>query len=289
MVSESSADRSAAHAAAHQTQSSAGWLDTHFAACAPEYAALLRWVELQPGWRVLDAGCGSGSYLALLAEAIGPSGQLTALDLQQANLDTVAARLAATPLPCPIALRPGSVGALPFADGSFDAVWCANTTQYFADDGLPAVLAELRRVVRPGGVVAVKDVDMTLARLYPADPFLLTRLSQASVQGADVAPESIGSLRGRVLRRWLERAGLHNVRQQTLLIERWAPLAPDERTLWTEWMALFARLAVERGVPNADQPIWRSLADADAPDNPINAADFYCCEGQVVCAGVVPG
>ena len=38
----------------------AGWLGTHFEACRPEYEAMLRSVGLQPGWRVLDAGCGSG-------------------------------------------------------------------------------------------------------------------------------------------------------------------------------------------------------------------------------------
>ena len=287
-MADASTDRAQARAAAHRTQSSAGWLDTHYAACEPEYAAMLRWVGLETGWRVLDAGCGSGSYLPLLAELVGASGRVTAFDLQQSNLDAVAQRLSSTAAPCAVEMRLGSVEALPFQDGAFDAVWCANTTQYFDDAQLPAVLAELRRVVRPGGLVAVKDVDMTLARLYPADPFLITRLSQASVTGEGVASESIGSLRGRVLRRCLERAGLTQVRQQTLLIERWAPLTTVERTLWQEWMALFARLAEERGVPEADLPIWRRLADPDAAENPINAPDFYCCEGQVVCVGVAP-
>jgi ubiquinone/menaquinone biosynthesis C-methylase UbiE len=287
MVSETGT-RSGAHAAAHQTQGGAAWLDTHFAACQPEYEAMLRWVGLRAGSRVLDAGCGGGAYLRPLADEVGFSGTIFALDLQAQNLLAARARAADTQEDRSLALCTGSLTALPLRNGAFDAVWCANTLQYFDDDALPSVLAELRRVVRPGGMVAVKDVDMTLARIDPADPFLISHLSDASIRGPDAAAESFGSLRGRLLRRWLERAGLANVRQQTFLIERWAPLQPAERALWSEWMALFARLAVERGVPPGDLPTWSALADASAPENPINQPDFYCCEAQVVAVGVVP-
>jgi len=47
------------------------WLDIHFEACSPEYALMLRSVGLQAEWHVLDAGCGSGSSLPLLAEIVG--------------------------------------------------------------------------------------------------------------------------------------------------------------------------------------------------------------------------
>jgi SAM-dependent methyltransferase len=65
----------------------AGFLDAHFEALRPGYEAMLRSVGLQPGWRVLDAACGSGGFLPLIAEHIGPSGAITAFDLAP---DTVA-------------------------------------------------------------------------------------------------------------------------------------------------------------------------------------------------------
>lgn len=66
----------------HQTSTSTGhalsaaaWLDAHYLAAQPEYEAMLRSAGFQRGWRVLDAGCGGGSYLPLLAEMVGPHGQ----------------------------------------------------------------------------------------------------------------------------------------------------------------------------------------------------------------------
>jgi SAM-dependent methyltransferase len=191
-------------------------------------------------------------------------------------------------LPCPVEARVGSVSALPYPDDAFDAVWCANTTQYFGDEDLPTVMAELRRVVRPGGLVTVKDVDMNLLRLYPADPFLVSHLSEASLRAKPVTAESRGSLRGRELRRWLEKSGLTEVRQRTTLIERWAPLRPVEKQFFGEWLAYLAGLAEERGVPKTDLATWRSVRDAAASDHLLDHPDFYACEGQVVAVGQVP-
>lgn len=267
---------------------SGDWLETHFQACLAEYEQMLRSVGLRPGWRVLDAGCGTGSYLPLLTELVGAAGSIAAVDAAPENIAAIQERLARGRLDCEVEPRVGSVTELPFPDDSFHAVWCANVLQYFPDETLPRLLAELRRVVRPGGLVAVKDVDMTLLRIHPADPFLVAHLSEASVRGADGGSWSEGSLRGRVLRRHLERAGLRDAWQRTTLIERWAPLAPSERRLWSEWLAFLAGLAQERGVPDTDLPAWRTLQDPDDPENPVNDPGFYACEGQAVAVGRKP-
>ena len=264
------------------------WLDTHYEACRPEYDAMLRSVGLEAGWQVLDAGCGSGSLLPVAAEAVGPSGRIVALDIAPENVELVRERAAAGHFACPVEPKVGSLLQLPFADGEFDAVWCGNVLQYFSDADLPRVLAELRRVARPGGLVAVKDVDMSLVRLYPVDPFLLSHLSEVSVRNPTLGPESRGALRARELRRWLERAGLRDVWQRTTLIERWAPLRPVERRLWSEWLQFLAGLAEQRGVPEEDLPVWRSLKDPESPDHILNHPEFYSCEGQVVAVGRVP-
>ena len=226
---------------------------------------MLRSVGIERGWRVLDAGCGSGSLVPCMADLVGPSGRIVALDIAPENVEIVNQRLPTWGLPCPVEAKVGSLTALPFKDGSFDAVWCGNVLQYFSDADLLVVLAELRRVVGPGGLVAVKDVDMQLVRLHPADPFLVAHLSEVSLRDTRLGPESRGSLRGRELRRWLERAGLEEVWQRTTMIERWAPLRPVERQLWTEWLAFLAGLAEERGVPEADLPAWRTLKTPEAP------------------------
>lgn len=263
------------------------WLDIHFEACYPEYALMLRSVGLQAGWHVLDAGCGSGSYLPLMAAIVGPTGRISALDLLPENIATVEQRLKAWHLPCPVSAETGVLSALPYPDQHFDAIWSSNVTQYFSDAQLPGVLAEFRRVGRPGGLVAIKDVDMQLMRLYPADPFLVSHLCEASMRGANVTAQSQGSLRGRELRRWLEHAGFEQVWQRTMLIERWAPLRPVERQLFVDWLAYFALLAEERGVPEADLVTWRSVRDPISPGHLVDHPDFYACEGQVVAVGRV--
>ena len=267
----------------------ADWLDIHFAACRPEYESIFRSAGIAAGWRILDAGCGGGSHLPVIAEAVGPAGRIVALDLEVANLDAARALLARQPSPCPVTLDQGSVMALPYPDDSFDAVWCANVAQHLDDAALAQALGEFRRVVRPGGLVAVKDVDMALWRIAPADPLLIASLSRASLRRGGVAErETRGSLRGRTLRRWLAAAGLVEVRQRTTLIERWQPLRPVERQLWSDWLAHLADLAGERGLTGEELAAWRAVADADAPDHPLNDPDCYLCEGQVLAVGRVP-
>ncbi len=249
----------------------------------------MRITGLQPGWHVLDAGCGGGSYLPLLAQLVGPLGRVTAIDFNSENISVVRERLSTWYPPCPIFPEVGNLLALPYPDNSFDALWSANVTQYFSDVELSMLLEEFQRVVRPGGLVAVKDVDMQLMRVYPASPFLFSHLSEKSVRGRHATGQSQGSLRGRELRRWLERAGLEQVWQRTIMIERWAPLRLIERQLFAEWFTYLTRLAEERGVSGEDLATWHRLSDPSAPDYLVDSPDFYACEGQVVAVGHVPG
>ena len=263
-------------------------MDVHFEACRPEYEEMLRFAGVPWGARALDAGCGSGGYLPLLSEIVGSGGGVHALDLAPENVALVEQRRASGELPRLAEARVGSLTELPYPDDSFDALWCANTTQYLGDVEFETALVEFRRVVRPGGIVAVKDVDVALARLYPADPFLFPHLSEASLLANPDDGHSRGSVRGRELRRWLEHSGLLEVRQRTVMIERWAPLRPAERRFFADWLSYLAGLAEERGVPEADLATWRSLAAPDAPDHPLDRPDSYTCEGQIVAVGRVP-
>src|SRR5829696_7914717 len=222
------ADEAAMHATATgHALSDAAWLDLHFERSRAIYEAIAHAVGLQPGWEVLDAGCGSGSFLPMLAALVGPTGALTALDYDAENVATAERRVAAAPLACPVAFRQGSVTALPFPDGSFDAVWCANVSQYLTDAELIAALAECRRVVRPGGLVAFKESDGLSDTFWPMDPAVHHRLYDACVRGNLI--EGPGVVRAAALRRWLERAGLADVRQRLFPEECWAPLSPAER------------------------------------------------------------
>ena len=225
-----------------------------------------------------------GDFLPLLAELVGPTGRVTALDLAPDNVATARERVAARPLPCPVEVREGSVTALPFPDGAFDAVWCANTLMYLADDEVGAALGEFRRAVRPGGLVANKEIEAGLMLLAPAPPFLFPNYWAPRVP---VSAIPAGLVRARGLRGVQRRAGLAETWQRTTLIERWSPLRAVEREYLGATLGYFARMA-EGAVPEGDLAAWRRLRDPGAADYLLDDPDFYYCEGNVLAVGTVP-
>jgi len=107
--------------------------------------------------RLLDAGCGTGSYCAALRPY---AGAIDAVDLNPSMLDVARAKLDGDP-GCPVALHEAAIDALPFEDVRFDAVMVNQVIHHLPDsphDGWPKlrrVLGELARVLRPGGVAVI--------------------------------------------------------------------------------------------------------------------------------------
>lgn len=252
-------------------------VDAHFEACRPAYEHLLRRAGIRPGWQVLDAGCGSGDFLPWLAELVGPDGQVTAIDLAVENVALAAERAGAYT----VDVRQADLKRLPYADASFDAVWCANTVQYLDDDELRRALAELRRVVRPGGTIAIKDLDAHSITVRPADPYLFTDFFRAAGAVPGYARQL---LRSRDLYRYLKEAGLVSVWQETVLIEHFAPLTPQALAFYGPSCARIAEQALDLGLTGE----WERLADPERPDNPLHHPDGYISEGNVLAVATVP-
>ncbi|NUT53606.1 MAG: methyltransferase domain-containing protein [Saccharothrix sp.] len=250
-------------------------VDAHFDACRATYLDLLRRFGVRPGWHVLDAGTGGGRFLPYLASLVGADGALSAIDLAPENVELVRERWAS--LPVPVDVRQGDVTDLPYEDDTFDAAWCANTVQYLDDDQLRRALAELRRVVKPGGLVGVKDLDATTITARPGPPFLFPDFFRSAAVGSDYARNL---LRTRDLYRFLRAAGLSGVRQHTVVSEHYAPFNEAERSFYGQSCA---RLAAQAG----DDPDWRVMRDPEDPAHPLNAPDGYFAEGAVLAVGTV--
>src|SRR4029453_17382432 len=137
-------------------------LDVHYLALKDEYDATLRSADIRPGWSVLDAGAGNGVFLPLMAELLGAEGHIEALDLAHENVEAIERLIPGQQFACPISARTGDMTALPYEAGTFDAVWSANATQYLSDQELAKAIEEFCRVVKPGGRVAVKEVDISV-------------------------------------------------------------------------------------------------------------------------------
>ena len=266
------------HIAAH-----ADWLDVHFESARPEYQDGLRWVGVQPGWTVLDAGCGGGSFLPLLAELVGGSGSIDALDLAPENIARVEALVSADARLAVVRPKIGSVLRLPFADATFDCVWSANVMQYLSEAEAAQVLAESRRVLKPGGTLAVKDFDFRLVSLYPIDPDLLARWIAARRRGW-AAGGVLGGFCGESLPARLRRAGLVDVRAKGWLVERRAPVPAATRQFVAELFTYWGGLDV--GLLAPDSEFWKRIGDN--PHSLIDDPDFCFREGFVIAVGGVP-
>lgn len=200
---------------AGQSLTDVSQLDNHYRLAQLEYDACIAKVGIQPGWHVLDAGCGNGVFIPHIASMVGTTGRVTAIDHAPENVEVVKTLVAHSRLPSPIQAEVSSIVELPFDDHMFDCIWCANVTQYLTEPELDATVAEFRRVVKPGGLVAIKEADITCWQFHPVDARLMWRLLDAAAQAGST--QAIGSLRGWEISKWMRRHGLQVSRRETAL------------------------------------------------------------------------
>jgi ubiquinone/menaquinone biosynthesis C-methylase UbiE len=218
--------------------------------------------HLGPGMSLLDVGCGPGTLTADLACRVAP-GQVTGVDAAPEVVHQARAHA-------------GSVGAgkVSFLDGdfrtvglepaSFDVVHAHQVLQHLRDP--VGALAEMARLARPGGLVAVRDADYAAMTWAPADEgldrWLAMYLAVTRHNGAE--PNA-----GRYLLSWAQRAGLTDVTYST---STWTFATPDDRAWWAGLWAdrvvrsTLADQAVTYGVATPAEladiaAAWRSWAE----------------------------
>ena len=183
-------------------------LHVQAAAMAPDCALMLDRMGVNAGWRCLDLGCGPGGITALLSERVGETGHVVGLDADAVFLDH--ARRNAAPH---VEFVTGDAYRTGLPGQSFDLVH----TRFLASTaGKPeALLAEARRLTRPGGVVAMQEPDMTTLVCHPPHP-AWDRLRTALI-GAFASVNADINL-ARSLYQIVRRAGLHDVQYRPFLI-----------------------------------------------------------------------
>lgn len=107
------------------------------------------------GMTVLDLGCGTGLFTEPMARMVGPTGTVHAVDLQQAMVDATATRLAAAGLETRVQLHCAGAHQLPLPDEACDLVVMIATLGEVPNRY--AALLEVRRVLKPGGRLAVSE------------------------------------------------------------------------------------------------------------------------------------
>jgi SAM-dependent methyltransferase len=204
-------------------------LEAYHRAHAAELRAMLADLPLHPSDRVLDMACGAGTYTLWLAERVGPNGTVIGVDISAAYLAAAAARAAATPHGTCVSFQLGDIASLPFDEGTFDLVWCAQS-MYSLPEPI-AALRELRRVTRPGGVIAVFENDPLHQLVLPWPPELELAVREAQLRAlAAGASEMARFFIGRDLCGAFAEAGLEGCTVTPYSTARHTPLSADERT-----------------------------------------------------------
>jgi ubiquinone/menaquinone biosynthesis C-methylase UbiE len=200
----------------------------------------LDWLSPRLRLRWIDVGCGNGAFTEQLIERCAPS-EVVGIDPSEAQLTFASSRCK----PLLARFHQGSAMALPFPDGRFDAAVMALVI-FFVPDPAKAV-AEMARIVSPGGTVAAYAWDM-LRGGSPSDPVW----EGLRVMGVEqTLPPSANASRGEALYDLWIKAGLEGVETQEITVLRTFPDFDDFLT--TTRSASPALNAAVAGVVDAEQ------------------------------------
>ncbi|MFG2126326.1 class I SAM-dependent methyltransferase [Streptomyces sp. NPDC048751] len=233
--------------------------------------------SLKPHMKILDVGCGPGTITADLA-ALVPEGHVTGVDRAEGILDRARATAEERGL-TNVGFAVADVHALDFPDDTFCVVHAHQVLQHVGDP--VRALREMRRVTRPGGIVAVRDSDYAAMTWYPEstgmDDWLDLYRRVARANGGE--PDA-----GRRLRSWALAAGFTDV---TATSSTWTFATAEEREWWSGLWAdrtlasEYARRATEGG--HASEERLRAVSRAWREWGRHDDGWFSVLHGEVLC------
>ena len=249
----------------------------------PELRRLIAGLRLRPGMRILDAGCGTGEALSWLREEVGPTGEVTGVDLSAAHVAVARSRVRPQ-----IKVFQADLRHAPLEPG-FDLIWCTNTLHHLRDpvEGLRSLAALLRR----GGRIALGQSSL-VPDMYFAWDARLERLTNEAVrqyyrERYNLDERSLAAVRAIVGA--ARSSGLTDIRAQTIMIERLSPLSAADETYLAQ--TLFRDTWGERLRPYlAPQDFAQLMRLCDPADSQfaLRREDFHFLQSFTLCVGVTP-
>jgi SAM-dependent methyltransferase len=205
--------------------------DPHVAVLTDTMDATARWdaaielrawerehLRLRIGQRLLDVGCGLGDAALALGDDLGGTGEVVGVDASTEMLRV--ARSRSNGARCQVRWSVGDALALDEPDNSFDVVRCERTLQWLADPSV--AVAEMARVVRPGGRISLIDTDWSTFRVDIGDDDVDSRIREA-LRIERNRPSNVGSRLSNLIR-----DGGLQLLAETNATQIWTDWDPDE-------------------------------------------------------------
>jgi len=250
----------------------------------PLLRTVIQSLGLPPGSHGLDAGCGIGLPAMLLADAIGPYGQITGMDIAPAFLSFGTDHVRNAGYADQVTFCAGDVSRLPFADHSFDWAWSADCIGYPLGELAP-ILEELMRVVRPGGSLIL--LAWSSQQLLPGYPLLEARLNATCSAYIPYLAGTNPELSYLRAMRWFREAGLEDITARTFVGDVRVPLSHDQRLAL---ISLFDMLwgQPQPGVSLEDWQAYQRLCLPGSADFILDLPDYYAFFTYTMFRGTVP-
>lgn len=240
--------------------------------------------------RVLDAPCGDGFYSALIAERLGAGAEVLGVDIDEAALAQFEDRAGNANTAARLTSCLADVSNMPFDDGGFDFVWCAqslvslsNPEETPPSGELKKALAEFRRVLKPGGIIALLEQDAMHYLLLPWPAELELAIQRAEREGfrriyGQPAQLDVGRHLGRIL----SGAGFQLQRRMSLTADRQGVLAGlDQKFLEAYFIELRRRILQDLSRDELSE--FDRLTDPHSQDSFFRDANFEMTWLEFVC------
>lgn len=228
-------------------------------------------LQLPPESKGLDAGCGTGFYTLMLAEAAGVRGHVTGLDIEEKFLAKGRSLASKSGLTERVSFIKGDISNLPFEENLFDWAFSMDLVGYLKIDPV-LLLKELARTVKPGGIIYI--LNWSSQMLLPGYPVLEARLNATSLGIAPFDAKMKPELHSMRALEWFKQAGLSETRAQTFVNNINPPLSQEMRK------ALVDLFEMRWGEDNPelleeDQLEYQRLCRDDSPDFILNMPGYY--------------